>query len=273
MGGIDGHLAVHLDVDLDEPEVAGLAGAQLVEAVDNRHLRTNQPADFLLLLGGKGLVHQAACRLPGQIPGRFDDENGDADGRDRVQPVEMAPGEEELSAPDDGEAGHDARRGVNVGPEVPAVGDEGDRIRLLPHLEQPSGDEVVGDGGNEHDSDTPADGLHRLGFKELPDGLPDDPSRGNEDQQGLDGPGDVFDLSVAERVPSVRRQAGGFHRKKGNDGGHKIDAGMDRLRHDRYRSDQDPRDQLHDDERRVGNDGKEGDLFLTFLCIHGWTIS
>ena len=127
---------------------------------------------------------------------------------------------------DQQQARHDAARRPDIGAQVPAIRLQGDRVGVAAHHEEPLRDEVVGQRRHQHDRDPESHVLERLSREQLVHGLADDQRPGDEDQEGLDGAGDVLDLAVAEGVLFIGRLTRGLDGSQGDDGSGEVDSGV-----------------------------------------------
>ena len=87
-----GHVAVELQMELDEGRLARGAGAQIMQIA---HLRIGQRdlADLAPRGIGQFAIHQQVEGASGDPPGRIQDVEADAGGKDRIgqRPAELAP--------------------------------------------------------------------------------------------------------------------------------------------------------------------------------------
>ena len=242
------HRAVEQHVHIQELVRARAARPQAMAAPDLRHA-LDDLADAHLLFLWQARVRQLHRRLDDHAPAGAEDDAGDEDGDDRVEPGPARDLHEH-------EASEDADRRPDVGAQVEAVGLECLRARLLRHDDQAVRDEEVDDDGEDHNRDAVAQRLRHGRFVELVHGLVDDAERGRHDQDGLDGRREVLVLAVAVVVLHVRRRHRLAHGPEGDECSDEVDARVERLRDQADRADVDADDELEDDERRIRDDGQ-----------------
>ena len=102
-------------------------------------------------------------------------------------------------------AGEDARRGPDVGQEVPCVGAEGDRVRAGARAEEDEGRRPVHGRGDDRDAEAGPDRGEGLEVEETVDGRRRDGRGRGEDRHPLESARQVLGLRVAEGVLGIGR--------------------------------------------------------------------
>ncbi len=233
---------MHLHVDIG----AGRAGPQLVD-VGQPPILGHQLDDPRAHLVGQFVVHQLAGRLAEHADRAPEQQRGDDQRGDRVEPGDPQPGGRRYPCQGD-EVGGEIR-GV-----VRPVARHSHGGGLLQHPAL-GGDQEPGEQDRDrHHRHRPATLLDRLGGHQVADRLAGDQGGGGEHQPGLHQAGESFRLAVAVAVLGVRRRHGIADGEEGGQRRQEVEAGVGRRRQQGDRPRGQPGRDLDRHQHRGGRD-------------------
>ena len=222
MRRIDAHRPRHHQVKVDEGHRAGLPGADIVRLDGPVGIGRDDLADLVEQLGLHRHVHQADDALLDQLPARPQD--GDANQR-RKDCVEL----HEAGRRRQQYADQHAQCRDDVGPQVPAVGDQRGRLFLAAAARQPPGPAGI-DAGRQHADAQPQRIEGELARRdEAVIGLAEDQQRRYGDEDADHHGRKILGLVVAIGQAGVRRARGEPHRDQRHDRRHHVDHAFERV--------------------------------------------
>ena len=214
VAGLDCERGVDFDVRVDDDQVAHLAGAQVVHAVDARRLEQCAPDCLDLLLGGRA-VDEVVQRIPAEAPAHPRDHEADDQSCDRIEDRVTR------QVADDADADDQRGRGVRAG--VPGVRHEHARLDAFGDDEHVAEQDLLGrERGESYPQCGEVDPRHALGILELAECRPQHAEADDQQQHAEQQRSRGLEALVPVRVIRVGVLLAGVAREQHAEVGHQV---------------------------------------------------
>ena len=166
--------------------------------------------------GRERAVEEAVDRIADELKAHANDEEGDCEGDEGIQP-------RPAGGPDEEHAEEDASGGPDIGHEMMAIGFESGAVGGAAFGDEEATDDEVEEGGQGGNGQACAELLDLGGVGDATDGSPKDGAGGTEDEGTFEAAGEEFDFVVTEGVFVIGWQGGNEQGAESGGGGGEID--------------------------------------------------